>query len=116
VVEKLKCNENSVSFIVDEKIVGKKYKKEIPEIIWAIKPGKKIKSKIEESELNNSYHELHLIIYKFLKYFCDLRNKLSFELEVFLFLVCAFKIIKHHLNLVIFKTRLNILWLNVIKF
>lgn len=47
VVEKLKFSENAVSFLVDEKIVGKKYKKEIPEIIWAIKPGKKINLKLK---------------------------------------------------------------------
>lgn len=64
VVEKIKSSENAVSFVVDEKIVGKKYKKEIPEIIWAIKPGKKINLKLKHQNsiihIMNGIGELRL--------------------------------------------------------
>ena len=56
VTERLKNSENAISFIADEKIIGKKYKKKIPEIIWAIKPGKKINIR-----LNNKNSMIHLM-------------------------------------------------------
>ena len=56
VTERLKNSENAISFMADEKIIGKKYKKKIPEVIWAIKPGKKI-----DIKLNNKNSIIHIM-------------------------------------------------------
>jgi hypothetical protein len=53
---RIKNYEKAVSFTADEKIIGDKYKKNIPEIIWAIKPGKNI-----NINLKNQKSIIHII-------------------------------------------------------